>query len=386
MPQLTSRIVASGLKRPVFAAAPPGDFERLFLVEQHTGLIKILRISSGTLLSAPFLEVKGISIANEQGLLGLAFHPRFAENGFFYVNCTERPVPSQNRLITHVRRYQVSATDPAVADPASVTTVLTIQQPPPDQFPNHKCGWLSFGPKDGLLYIGSGDGGPLSGNDPNNRAQDLRDLLGKLLRIDVDGDDFPGEANRNYAIPPTNPFAASNDGTRREIWARGLRNPWRNSFDRLTGDLYIADVGQNDIEELNFQPATSQGGENYGWRAKEGSDANPNLAPSDPIPPGAVDPIHEYTHGDGNAVVGGYVYRGAGIPGLEGTYFFADLNGRVWSFRFDGTNKTEFTERTSELAPTAGALGPISSFGEDAAGELYLTNMGGNVLQIVANH
>jgi hypothetical protein len=234
------------------------------------------------------------------------------------------------------------------------------------------------------LYIATGDGG--FGNDPNNHAQSISDgsLLGKMLRIDVNSDAFPADDTRNYAIPATNPFAgiAGDD----EIWAYGLRNPWRNSFDRATGDLYIADVGQGAREEVNFQPANSTGGVNYGWRPKEGSIPNPNL--SDPIPPNAVDPIHEYSHvpapEGGTVITGGYVYRGARRPDLQGHYFFADYaSDQIWSFKVVGGVKTEFMNRTSDFTTDVGAISSISSFGEDAAGELYLIDRGGEVFTVV---
>ena len=267
--KVAARQVASGLSRPVFATAPAGD-TRLFLVEQHTGLVKILNLGTGQINATPFLQVTGLATGNEQGLLGLAFHPQYSSNGQFFVNMTKSVSP--NNIATVISRFSVSATNADVADPNSAKTVLSIPQP---AFPNHKCGWLAFGPKDHLLYIGTGDGG--SANDPGNRAQNLAELLGKMLRIDVNGDEFPNDPNRNYKIPPSNPFVHT-AGARPEIWAFGLRNPWRNCFDRVTGDLYIADVGQDHTEEINFQPATSKGGENYGWRAKEGTHKNPTLA------------------------------------------------------------------------------------------------------------
>ncbi len=372
--QLKAKRVASGFQRPVFATTPSGDTKRLFVVEQHSGLIRILQLSSGQINPAPFLKVPGISTANEQGLLGLAFHPKYATNGLLFVNLT-RKVGSN--VFSEIRRYKVSAGNPDLADAASAKAVLTIPQP---AFPNHKCGWLAFGPKDRLLYIGTGDGG--DANDPGQRAQNLGELLGKMLRIDVDGDDFPNDTNRNYKIPPSNPFM-NRAGARGEIWAFGLRNPWRNSFDRQTGDLYIADVGQEQTEEIDFQPAASHGGENYGWRAKEGSVKNPSPTVHDPIPAGVTDPIHEYHHDEGSAIVGGYVYRGTKIANLAGTYFFADMTGAVWSFRFDGTTKKEFIQRTAELLPNGPTIA-LSAFGEDGSGELYFLDLNGDVFQIVS--
>ena len=365
--------VVSGLSRPLYVTAPPGDTGRLFIVEQHTGRIKILNLNTGIVNALPFLDIDGLSTGNEQGLLGLAFDPNYAGNGFFYVNFTE------TNGTTNIRRYQVSAGDPDIADASTTATVMTYAQP----FSNHNGGWLGFGP-DGFLYISSGDGG--SGNDPGNRAQDITDQrLGKILRINVNGDDFPADATRNYAIPTDNPFVgvAGDD----EIWAYGLRNPWRASFDRLTGDLYIADVGQNQREEINFQPASSKGGENYGWRVMEGTRCN---IPNDPLPCGDASftpPIHEYSHTPGSdggfSITGGYVYRGP-IPDLQGIYFFADyVSNQIWSFRFDGANKTDFANRTAQVSVDAGSVQSISSFGEDASGNLYIVSLDGEVFTIV---
>lgn len=369
---LSATLVASGLSRPVFATAPPGDRDRLFLVEQHTGKVKVLRLGTGTVAPAPFLEIPGVATGGEQGLLGLAFHPGYAANGLFYVNVVV-PGGRFGAGVTHVRRYRASAADPDRAEPASGTTVLTIDQP----FANHNGGWLAFSPRDGFLYVATGDGGDR--DDPGNRAQDLDELLGKMLRIDIDGDDFPNDPARNYAVPATNPFRAR-DGARPEIWAYGLRNPWRCSFDRQTGDLYLGDVGQDAVEEVNFQPAASPGGENYGWRPKEGSLPTPGIG--DPVPAGVTDPIHEYPHAQGRSVIGGYVYRGSGVPGLGGTYLFADHFTKVWSFRYDGAAVHEFADRTAELGRGGGSAHRVTSFGEDAAGELYVVFMRGDVFRV----
>lgn len=371
--QITSRRVASGLSRPVYVTAPKGDFGRVFIVEQHSGKIKILNLDTGLINSEPFLDIDGLATGNEQGLLGMAFDPDYAANGFFYVNLTR-----SGGGATYILRYRVSAGNADIANPGSETTIMTFGQP----YSNHNGGWIGFGP-DGFLYIGSGDGG--SGNDPGNRAQDITDQkLGKLLRIDVQADDFPGDANRNYAIPVDNPFVGRSGDD--EIWAYGLRNPWRAAFDRLTGDLYIADVGQNAREEIDFQPASSEGGENYGWRVMEGTRCN---FANDALPcndASFMPPIHEYLHGGapdgGRSITGGYVYRGP-IRSLQGTYFFADyVSEQIWSFRFDGANKSEFVNRTGELLPDVGAIGSISSFGEDAAGNLYIVDLGGEIFRI----
>ncbi len=360
--ELTTVRVASGLSAPIFVISPPGDMQRVFIVEQP-GRIKILQ--DGEILPVPFLDITGdVSYGGERGLLGLAFHPNYGNNGYFFVNYTNN---SGNTVIS---RFSVTA-DPDVADPGSEFIVLTIWQP----FGNHNGGMLAFGPNDGYLYIGMGDGG--SGGDPGNRSQDDGELLGKMLRIDIDGDP-------PYGIPDDNPFEGPGDPLD-EIWAKGLRNPWRFSFDRSSGDMYIADVGQGTWEEIDFQPASSAGGENYGWRLMEGNHCyNP---PSDCDPGGLTYPIYEYSHG-GNpfrcSVTGGYVYRGAAIPDLQGIYFFADYcSDQIWSFRYDG-NVPEVTDRTNELDPGNGlSIDNISSFGEDGSGEIYIVDLGGEVFKIV---
>jgi glucose/arabinose dehydrogenase len=383
--------VATGLSLPLYLTAPPGDTGRVFIVEQRdgtTGRVRVLDLE--TLSLGTFLEVPGVSTGDEQGLLGLAFHPDYASNGLFYVNYTD------TGGTTRIVRYAVSA-DPDVADAGSAAPVLSIAQPQP----NHNGGWIAFGP-DGYLYVASGDGGGGDDNDTGHtagtgNAQDItNNLLGKLLRLDVDGDDFPADATRNYAIPADNPFAGVVGDD--EIWAYGLRNPWRASFDRATGDLYIGDVGQSNREEIDVQPAASAGGENYGWRLREGTIATPTGGVGGAPPPGAIDPIYDYLHGNGpflgNSVTGGYVYRGPAAS-LRGHYFFADfVDSRLWSLRwdgsdpstFDGTNHTDLVDRTvdPDFVPDQGSLGNLSSFGEDAAGNLYLVSLGGDVFRITA--
>ncbi|MFQ6017315.1 MAG: PQQ-dependent sugar dehydrogenase [Kiloniellaceae bacterium] len=360
--------VASGLKRPVYVTAPPGDTERLFILEQHSGKIKILR--QGTIDRRPFLDIDGLARGNEQGLLGLAFHPDYAKNGAFYVNFTRR-----NRD-TVIRRYRVSAADPDVADPTSAMTVMTYEQP----YRNHNGGWLGFGP-DGYLYIAAGDGG--AGGDPGNRAQDVTDQrLGKMLRIDVGGDDYPEDPARNYAIPPDNPFVGKQGDD--EIWAYGLRNPWRASFDRKTGDLWIADVGQSRREEVNFQPAASRGGENYGWKVMEGDLCFAEV-PGAPacFDPAFTAPVHVYGRGGGYSITGGYVYRGP-VESLQGLYIFADFgSAQIWGFRYAGRRLAGFGNLTEAFAPQTGSIEDISSFGEDAEGNLYILDLGGEVFKVV---
>jgi glucose/arabinose dehydrogenase len=362
--------VASGLDFPVFVTAPPGDGERLFILLQAG---KIVVLKNGTLLPVPFLDIDGlipdVSAYDERGLLGMAFHPQYASNGFFYLDY----IGLDNS--TNIVRYTVSG-DPDVADAASATLILNIPQP----YGNHNGGMLAFGPQDGDLYIGMGDGG--SEGDPGDRGQDLTTLLGKLLRIDVDG-------GAPYAIPPDNPYAAGG-GPLPEIWASGLRNPWRYSFDRGPGDLYIADVGQWDWEELDFQPATAGGGQNYGWRLMEGNHCyNP---PTDCNDGTLTLPVYEYDHaGLACSITGGYVYRGSAIPELQGQYFFADYcSNQIHSLRIVDGAVTDLQDRTAELAPGQGlTIENIASFGEDGLGELYIVdrtaNLLGEVYKIVAN-
>jgi glucose/arabinose dehydrogenase len=289
----------------------------------------------------------------ERGLLGLAFHPNYAENGLFFVNYTNR---SGN---TEVVRYNVMADDPDQADPASATTLLTVTQP----YANHNGGHLAFGP-DGYLYIGLGDGG--SGGDPQGNGQNRTALLGKMLRIDVDSGD-------PYGIPEDNPFV-NDSAYRPETWALGFRNPWRYSFDRATGDLYIADVGQGNWEEVSFQPADSEGGENYGWNIFEAN--HPFEGSGDRA--AFVMPIAEYSHSEGISITGGYVYRGEAIPDLQGVYLYGDWgSGRIWAAYRDESG----TWQTSEFMETGHS---ISSFGEDEAGELYAVDYSGSVLRFEA--
>jgi glucose/arabinose dehydrogenase len=380
--------VAAGLTRPVFVTAPPGDYGRLFIVEQRGSAgvaaradIKIMNLPGNTINATPFLSIFNLptntQTNSEQGLLGLAFDPDFANNGFFYINYTNATTSAGT---TFIERYHVNPATPNVADPASGTVILRLVQP----FTNHNGGWLGFGP-DGYLYAALGDGG--SGGDPGNRAQNTALLFGKIHRIIPSGDAFPADPDRNYTIPATNPFAGSATQAQ-EIWAYGLRNPWRPSFDRLTGDLWIADVGQDVWEEVNFQPAAVTPpftARNYGWRCYEGN-ANYNTSGCGPIG-NYTFPIHTYQHtiaGNECSVTGGYVYRGCDIPGLAGTYFFSDYcAARTFSFRYSGGVMTEFTNRTTQLVPVGGPTpAAITSWGEDAWGELYFMGAG-NLFKLV---
>ncbi|MCI0577527.1 MAG: PQQ-dependent sugar dehydrogenase [Chloroflexi bacterium] len=332
-----------------------GD-DRLFIVEQN-GAIEIVE-SDGTVRATPFLSITGRVIGGgEMGLLGLVFDPDYDNNGYFYVNYTHEDTSGD--IFTRISRFNVTA-DPNEADPDSEFILLTVEQP----FTNHNGGDLSFGP-DGYLYIGLGDGG--SGGDPDDRAQDLTDLLGKMLRIDVSG----VTSTTNYIIPPDNPFVGV-PLARGEIWALGLRNPWRFSFDRLTDDLYIADVGEETWEEVNFQPAASTGGENYGWRCYEG-DAPFNTTGC--LPPGNYDfPVHAYPHNTpGCAITGGFVYRGSQFPTLQGYYLFADYCfGHIWGLDVNNGWQVAQLGHFNELL--------LTSFGEDLNGELYLASTSNNTI------
>jgi glucose/arabinose dehydrogenase len=372
--QISLEKVAGQLARPTFVTAAPGDTSRLFFLEQHTGNVRIFDRVAGSVVADPFLTVPPVTQGGEQGLLGLAFHPDYANNGEFFVNRTDALGD------TRIERYRVSASDPNRADPAP-SLLLSIDQPQA----NHNGGWLGFGP-DGYLYATSGDGGGSFDNQTGHsvgtgNSQDITDnLLGKVLRLDVDAEPAPGQG---YAVPASNPFVGVEGDD--AIWAYGLRNPWRASFDRETGDFYIGDVGQNFVEEIDFQPAASSGGENYGWRLREGTGATLTTV-GGPKPPGAIDPIHEYFHGGnpaGRSVTGGYVYRGP-IEELRGRYFFADaVIDKIWSITFDGSdpsefdgaNFTSFMDWTALLTPVGG-FGTLSSFGEDAEGNLYLVDLG----------
>jgi glucose/arabinose dehydrogenase len=378
--QLDTVQVAAGLARPVLVTHAPGDFARVFIVEQrfgNTGRIQILNLASGQINAAPFLSVSPVTQGSEQGLLGLAFDPDYADNGHFYVNYT---APGVNGGFTVIARYTVSD-NPDLADPGSAVQLVRFAQPDT----NHNGGWIGFGP-DRLLYIASGDGG--GGFDQwgqHGNGQNKEVLLGKMLRIDPSRDDFPEDPERNYGIPGDNPFVDV-DGAD-EVWAWGLRNPWRDSFDRLTGDLWIADVGQGSVEEVDFQAAGAPGGANYGWRCMEGNNCT-GLSGCVCNDDALTDPIHTYTHG-GNpfrcSITGGYVYRGCAIPDLDGTYFFADYcSAQIWSFRYQESKVVEFTERTAELDPDGGlSISDIVSFGEDAFGELYICDLDGEVYRIV---
>lgn len=347
---LAVEVVASGLDRPLHLSAPKRD-RRLFVVEQ-AGVIRI--IVDGQLLETPFLDIRDrVGSGGERGLLSVAFHPDYADKGLFYVNYTDKNGD------TRVERYAVTA-DPNLADPGSAKLILMVEQP----FRNHNGGLIVFGP-DGMLYIGMGDGG--SGGDPQGNGQNRNTLLGALLRIDVDSGD-------PYAVPPDNPFVGDPEA-RGEIWAYGLRNPWRFAFDREAGSLYIADVGQNRWEEVNVA-SDAAGGLNYGWNIMEGAHCYAN-DPCDPS--GRVLPALEYSHADGCSVIGGHVYRGTSIAAIRGHYVYSDFcKGFLRSFRFVDDTVTDKRQWN------VGDLGQVMSFGEDEQGDLYILSNNGRVYRLIA--
>ena len=347
--RLRAELIADGFEAPVHLSAPPSD-PRLFVVEQP-GRIRIVD-PGGTPRATPFLDIADrVRCCGERGLLSVAFHPAYSSNGWFYVNYTDAEGD------TRIERYTVSS-DADVAERASAKLILELEQP----FSNHNGGLNVFGP-DGMLYIGLGDGG--GAGDPQGHGQNRATLLGSILRLDVDGGD-------PYRIPADNPFVTT-PGARGEIWAYGLRNPWRFAFDRNEGQLYIADVGQDQWEEVN-RVSAGQGGVNYGWNVMEGAHCF-----------GAVGcqtasltlPVMEYAHGEGCSITGGHVYRGSAIPDVVGDYFFADYcRGWIRSLRLESGGAVEV--RDWDL----GALGQITSFGEDAARELYVLTETGRLYRL----
>jgi glucose/arabinose dehydrogenase len=353
VPSVKLQSVVKGLTDPLGFSHSGDKSNRLFIVEQG-GTIRLLK--NGTLSEKPFLDIRNrVKSGGELGLLGLAFHPKFSENRRFYLNYTASP---DTGLQTVISEFKVGS-DPESADPASERILLTIPQP----FSNHNGGQLAFGP-DGHLYIGTGDGG--SGNDPQENGQNLATLLGKMLRINVDAAD-PGKA---YAVPPDNPFVTNTEAAP-EIWAYGLRNPWRYSFDSATGFLFVGDVGQGAREEIDL----IQKGKNYGWNIMEGTLCTPGVNP-DCNKTGLELPILDYPRSEGTTVIGGYVYRGTAIPGLVGVYLYADFgSGKVWGFRTDGKSVTDH-----RLIFETGRN--ISTFGEDSQRELYLIDYAGEILKI----
>ena len=347
---LGTQVVAQGLDQPVYATAPAGD-DRLFIVEQP-GRIRI--VENGTLVQKPFLDIRNkVGCCGERGLLSVAFHPQYRVNGFLFVNYTDKHGD------TRVERYTVSTADRNSADPASARLIIAIDQP----YSNHNGGLNLFGP-DGMLYIGMGDGG--SQGDPHGNGQNRNALLGKLLRVNVDRGD-------PYTVSDGNPF--SKGGGRGEIWALGLRNPWRFAFDKVGGLLYIADVGQDRYEEINIAP-TSAAGLNYGWNTMDGNGCfrNSGCSTSSYQKPALV-----YTHDGGNcSIIGGFVYRGRKIPEIQGEYFYSDYcNSWVKSISFANGRASAPREWITR------GLGSIVSFGEDGQGELYICSSNGRVYRII---
>ncbi len=349
---VTLRPFAQGFTAPIFAT---GRGNTLFVVEQGG---KILQVDRSSKSRSTFFTVPNIETGGEKGLLGFAFDPRYGSNGRFYVNVTTRV---NGQLVSEVRRY----TNPAIASEAP-SIVLRVNQP----FDNHNGGWIGFG-NDKLLYVAFGDGG--SANDPLNNAQNKASLLGKILRLDVSRDGFPTDSLRNYAVPAGNPF-----GT--EVYALGLRNPYRSSVDAITGDIWIGDVGQGRFEEVN-RIAAGASGQNFGWRPLEGTLPTPGVG--DPIPPATVAPVTGYTHDNGDrSITGGYVYRGVRATEIAGRYVFGDfISGRIWSVGLDGSGLTE-------LAGLSASVGGAnwSSFAEDANRQLYSIDYGGRIFRIDGTH
>lgn len=401
----------SGLAKPVFVTAPAGDNDHLFMLEQGSGgsaSVRVLNLTTDTFNPTPFITVNGLATGtaagqSEQGLLGMAFDPNYATNGKFYLDYTATG-GAFGQGLTKVVQY--TTTNFTTVSTATAQPILQIDQPQV----NHNGGWLGFG-KDNYLYIATGDGGNANDQDPPNstmvghtpnmgNAQDLTSLLGKILRVDPSGDDYPADATRNYAIPKggagqpvKNPFYndPAHPNARPEIWNYGLRNPWRDSFDSKTGDLYIGDVGQGAREEVDFQPANSAGGLNFGWRIKEGTIDGPGINdPGHAALNTLTGPIFDYDHSNANggiAITGGYVYRGTENPALDGTYFFADYGkAKIWMTKYSGTGLATTTLIQNPQATTplriktldGSTIDSVSSFGQDAQGRLYITELGTN--------
>jgi glucose/arabinose dehydrogenase len=351
--EIESAFPALSFTQPVDLQNAGDGSDRLFVVEQR-GVIRVFPNDSNVSEASIYLDIQDRvdDSSTEEGLLGLAFHPDFDENGRFFVNYT-----SANPNRTRISRFRVSQTDSMIGDPDSEQIVIEIDRP----FSNHNAGQIVFGPADGYLYITTGDGG--GGGDPLNNGQNRETLLGSILRVDIDTTD----AGLEYAVPPDNPFANNQEGYREEIFAYGVRNPWRISFDPVTGRLWAADVGQNSWEEIDI----IESGRNYGWNIMEG--AHCHNPPVDCDTAGLTLPIWEYDHSLGSSVTGGYVYRGAGVPDLTGKYIYGDFgSGRIWSLEYDGENPPV----NALLLDTALS---ISTFGVDEAAELYLCAFDGKI-------
>ena len=386
---MSAGLFVGGFESPVTIAQPPGDTGRMFIVEQ-TGKIKIVNLPGRTVNAIPFLDLSGIvSIGGEQGLIGLAFDPNYATNGRFYVSYTTQG-GSCGTCVSHISEFQVSA-NPDIADPGSEASLIVVDHPQCQ----HQMHHLAFSPRpgdEGNLYIASGDGGGTCdngcGHATGGNGQSTATLFGKILRI------HPEAAPGTYTIPPDNPFFGAPPPVKQEIWLYGLRNPWKSSWDRRTGAMFIGDVGQAQREEIDVQRANNPGGgENFGWRYKEGFIQSPCSAPTPP--PGLTDPIFDYDHTVGISITGGYLYRGRRVSDLRGLYVFGDafgpdngdFMGKIWTLRYDGHTASDFQDITSQLFPTriGGHLlaNPVA-FWEDSTGELYIVSYGnGNIYKIL---
>ena len=363
--ELAVEQVAKGFERPVWAGVPKGIDGKLWVMEQ-AGQVWIVDQKNGERETEPFLDIRQdvCRKGNEEGLLGLAFAPDFATSGRYYVNFTDKE--KQTRIV------RFTSKDRKTTNPSTGEILMKY----PSEFENHNGGWLGFGP-DNMLYIGNGDGG--AGNDPNKHGQALDTLLGKILRIDV-------SPETGYKTPPDNPFV-NDKNAKPEIWAYGVRNPWRCSFDRATGDFWIGDVGQNHWEEIDYMPKGKGAGANFGWRLREGDIETPKKEVGGPSPRGAIDPVYVYKHGGGEkegvSVTGGYVYRGP-LKELQGRYIFADYqNPRIWSFVMKGGRATDFKDHTKELQPNDGRINLIASFAEDQDGGLFIVDHTGPIYRII---
>jgi len=356
---------------PIAMSAPAGDSQHLYVGYRSAARIAVHDRATGARLNN-FFDVESLTNHPQEGLLSFAFHPNYEENGLFYTYIY-RSAEQKGRVVEHRR----SEENPLVYDPQYDRQIYEW-----DNMNSHNGGWIGFGPHDGYLYFTTGDGGANQGPGMNGLpAQDPFDVRGKLLRFDVAGDDFPDDDNFNYAIPPTNPFVES--GGAPEVFALGLRHAFRAGFDRQTGDLYIGDVGSNKYEEINFLPAGTNGGQNFGWRPYEGFEEHPNFL-DDPRPENPVFPIHVYPRGNGAAVIGGLVYRGEDFPALQGTYFFGDnVQRTISSFAFDGTNVVDLQDRTAEMFASGDLPNRVFAFAEDGLGELYFVT-GADIWRIEA--
>lgn len=353
-PQL--ELIAKDLKMPVWATSTASKQNYLYILEK-AGVIQILNLNTGKILDKPFLDIRDrIKILmNEQGLLGMAFDPNFEKNGRFYINYTNLKGDTQ------IARFHCDPATATTADASSEHILISIDQP----YRNHNGGWVGFGP-DHFLYISTGDGG--AGNDPKNYAQNMQSLLGKLLRIDV-------SADKSYSIPPNNPYV-NDDTIKSEIYAHGLRNPWRCDWDVETNHLFIADVGQNKEEEINYISAENLSGADFGWRLREGAASTPKKKIGGKPTASQTEPLYTYEHGagktEGLSITGGFIYQGS-IEALKGHYIFADwINPRLWSFQVEDNKPVHFTDWTDQFKLKENKINRISSFGKDAHGELYL--------------